>query len=497
MNKTININLDGLSFQIEEDAYSKLENYLNTIEKRLGSTDEAKEILADIESRIAELFVGKYHKSIITLSAVDEIIATIGEPAAIVDEENPEPENTGDQSQSQQQQTYSGRKGLFRDPDDRILGGVCSGLGAYLNVDPLVFRIIAVVATILSIGAAPLVYIVLWIAMPKAVTLKQRMEMRGGFSFKNFEDNVKREYDDVSERFRTYKSSKNYRNMQTRMNRTGDVMANGLNAVLKVLGAILGVGIVLWSLLMIMAMVGFVAFRDTLLGLIISEGEQYITDLPNMLLSGADQLLLTIAAGLLIGIPLLAFLYLGLKLIFRFPSNGKLLSIIGLTLWLAGVVMSVYVALRIIESYRATGSTNETVQLAPSSSSTIYLKASESNRFDKGFDYLFDIDDLEAVLSDEEIKIQGEPRIELQQGNSFKMELKKTARGSNEEIALINANAIEYNWLQQDSVLYLDRLFTMGKEGLARKQVLSISITCPENSSFDIDPSLQRFITNQ
>ncbi|MEL0241427.1 MAG: PspC domain-containing protein, partial [Flavobacteriaceae bacterium] len=155
MKKTININLAGFVFYIDEDAYETLQKYLNNIRTYLGNTEGREEIIDDIESRIAELFSEK-QKQVITLIEVNEVIEVMGQPEDYMSEEEPEEKMASQQS----------NKRLYRDPDSTVLGGVCSGVGHYLNIDAVWIRLIFL-AMVWS-GVSILFYFILWAIIPKA-----------------------------------------------------------------------------------------------------------------------------------------------------------------------------------------------------------------------------------------------------------------------------------------------------------------------------------------
>ncbi|TRX72532.1 PspC domain-containing protein [Carboxylicivirga sp. M1479] len=494
MNKTININLDGLAFKIEEEAYERLNEYLDTIKKRLGNNEEAQEIIADIESRIAELFQVNCKGCTIQLNAVEEIIHTIGEPAEIVDEEDAEESETGSKSSSSTSSTYVGKKSLFRDPDDRVLGGVCAGLGAYFDVDPLVFRVIAVVSAFASLGITALIYVILWIAMPKAKTLGQRISMRGGITFRKVGDNIKEEYEAVSSKFKEYKNKPNYKRMQTRANKTGDAMANALYQVLNILGILLGIGIVIWSVLAIMGLVGFFAFKDTIMGLAVTDGSHFIASVPDRFLAYIDQSFLTAAVLLVIGIPFLVILYLGLKLIFRFKSHGKFIGMTALILWLSGIVLVFFTGIRIAKSFEESGSVSEQQYLKPTQAETIYLRASEVESISNDREYLMDLDHLELFSEDGELQVEGAPVINISRGDILQMTIDKKARGLNDDDAEFNAKTTVYYWSQNDSIIYLDKKFVIADEALVRNQKVYINIQIPYGKKLEVSPYLDRFI---
>ena len=190
MKKTININLAGFVFYIDEDAYETLQKYLNNIRTYLGNTEGREEIIDDIESRIAELFSEK-QKQVITLIEVNEVIEVMGQPEDYMSEEEPEEKTAGQQS----------NKRLYRDPDSTVLGGVCSGVGHYLNIDAVWIRLIFL-AMVWS-GVSILFYFILWAIIPKAETTAQKLEMKGkAATFSNIEDYVRKGYENVKDDFK-------------------------------------------------------------------------------------------------------------------------------------------------------------------------------------------------------------------------------------------------------------------------------------------------------
>ena len=139
MKKTFTINISGIIFHIDEDAFEKLSNYLNSIKSCFNSSDGKDEIIADIEARIAEMLQAKISdsKQVITIEDISEIIAVMGEPEQIGAE-------NGAQTKSNYSSTET-RKRLYRDSDNKVLGGVCSGIGAYFNIDPVWIRVAFVI----------------------------------------------------------------------------------------------------------------------------------------------------------------------------------------------------------------------------------------------------------------------------------------------------------------------------------------------------------------
>ncbi|MCH5228101.1 MAG: PspC domain-containing protein [Muribaculaceae bacterium] len=204
MKKTININLAGMPFTIDEDAYHLLNDYLDTIRYAFDTQEDTGELAADIEARIAEILMEDHRGKvrIVTFEEVSKVIERIGKPSDFIDikesveedkEIQPEVTEVKEEIRIEEPPTtpppyerthqYSRnpfvRKRIFRDPQNAMLGGVCSGLAAYLNVDVTIVRLLTVLLFFLSASTVAIVYIILWIVVPPANTPLQRMQMKG------------------------------------------------------------------------------------------------------------------------------------------------------------------------------------------------------------------------------------------------------------------------------------------------------------------------------
>lgn len=217
MKKTLNINLAGYPFTIDEDAYDMLKDYIDTIRYAFDTPYDTGEIANDIESRIAELLiernVGKFH--IVTIIDISEVIERIGKPSEFIEldvlnyendfnasffknndlddkKEKEGKKETSNERKENEKKTVGTpppfspqdfgscfRKKLFRNPGDSILGGVCSGLALYLNLNVTLVRFITILLFFITGTIVAVVYIILWIVVPEARTPLQRMQMMG------------------------------------------------------------------------------------------------------------------------------------------------------------------------------------------------------------------------------------------------------------------------------------------------------------------------------
>ena len=195
MKITVSVNLGGYSFNIDEDAYDELKRYLKNLELHFAGEESSAEILSDIETRMAELFRAKMtsYKQVITIEDVKEAITVLGTPEDIADNES---KSTRDKFSS------PGYHRMYRDPDHRIIGGVCAGMGAYWDIDPLILRIIFA-ALILAGGLGVLVYLILYIVLPEAKTTAQKIEMKGEpVNIHNIKESVKQEFKNVRKKMK-------------------------------------------------------------------------------------------------------------------------------------------------------------------------------------------------------------------------------------------------------------------------------------------------------
>lgn len=194
MKKTVNINIKGVIFPLDEDAYTKLNIYLDEINTHFKNKKGQEEIINDIENRIVELFQQKLNdkKQVIMIDDVDEVIMVMGHPVDF--DEDSEEDATITQIQ------VKGKKRLFRNIDNRMLGGVCSGLGSYFSIDPTWVRIAFLLALFLA-GGSILVYVVLWIVIPPARTVSEKLEMQGNpVTISNIEKSFKEEMSEIKDK---------------------------------------------------------------------------------------------------------------------------------------------------------------------------------------------------------------------------------------------------------------------------------------------------------
>lgn len=174
MKKVLNVGIGGTSFIIDEDAYQKLDQYLEKFRQKTQMGIQAKDVMEDLEARIAELFNEflKSNQEVVNIALVNRVIAQLGMPDGEVNDEE-----FASSTSSTQYQIPPVKK-LYRDPDNKSIAGVCSGVALYLNIDVVLVKIIFLIAFFMG-GVGFWAYVIFWIAAPLAVTAAQKCEMRG------------------------------------------------------------------------------------------------------------------------------------------------------------------------------------------------------------------------------------------------------------------------------------------------------------------------------
>ena len=353
MDKTIKINLGGSLFQIDEEAYRMLRDYLQAIDTGFRNVPGGYETIEDIESRIAEIF--QSHKDItgiITKANVEAMISIIGKP-----EDFDYFENNNNRSQFSSQKNR-----MFRNPDDSIIGGVCSGIGAYLGTDSVWIRILFILLTIFF-GVGFFLYCALWIALPKASTDIQKKEMYGksnhsamqqepGASGHSGTSKLGNAFDEV------FKAS-----------------GKAFFIIVRVILIIIGTSLVLTGFLAILSFVIIFLFKypGSFSSNINGVNLSYIPDFLNFIVAPSVVPLITTLTSVIVILPLLAITYWGVKMIFWFRANDGVFSLTGFVIWVLSVVALSIILFNEGVSYTETAKTISS-NILNESPDTLYIK---------------------------------------------------------------------------------------------------------------------------
>ncbi|MBT8183513.1 MAG: PspC domain-containing protein, partial [Eudoraea sp.] len=348
MNKTVNINLANILFHIDDKAFNKLQRYLEAIKRSFSGTAGSDEIIADIEARIAELFQEKMEneRQVITLKEVDEVITVMGQPEDyMVDEDIFE-----DEPRSKTTATASPKvKKLYRDIDNKYIGGVCAGLEHYLGFDALWIRLIFILLAIFT-GFGFIAYILLWILVPEAATTSQKLDMRGEkVNISNIERKVKEGIEDVADTIKNADYSKVKSSGKTFFDTLGDVIMFLFKVVGKFIGILL---IIIGAATLIGLFIGL--FTVGILDIVHLPGVDFY-DMVNS--TDAPVWLVSLLAFFAVGIPFFFLLYLGLKiLVNNLKSIGNIAKFSLLGLWLLSIIGITVLGIKQASAHAYTGS---------------------------------------------------------------------------------------------------------------------------------------------
>lgn len=308
MKKTLTINLSGTVYHIDEDAYNLLDSYLTNLKHYFRKEEGGDEIIDDIERRIAELCAEKQSsgKQIITIEDVEEIIAQIGKPEQMGCEEEGAHSHSADEDKSNGEAIKKNRR-LYRNPDDKILGGVTSGLSLYFGIDVTIARLFLLLFLILGYGTLVPVYIICWILIPEATTAAEKLSMRGeSVTIENIGKTVTNTYEKVADGVNEYMNSDKPR---THMQKLGDVLMGIVRVLLKI--GMIAFVVICSPVIFVLSIALFVLIILSAITLIKGSAILIATGMtlpPNPL----SFMLMCIAGVLVVGIPIAILLWLAL-----------------------------------------------------------------------------------------------------------------------------------------------------------------------------------------
>tara|TARA_R110002072_G_scaffold23949_3_gene82036 strand:+ start:7720 stop:9456 length:1737 start_codon:yes stop_codon:yes gene_type:complete len=478
MKKTVNVNLAGTFFHIDEDAFGKLSRYLDAIKRSLSDPQGSDEIIRDIEARIAELFSEKISSSsqVISIKELDEVIAVMGQPEDyMVDEEIFEDTPPA----ATRRRSHSSYKQLYRDIDNKFISGVSSGLGHYMGLDAIWVRLLWILLTIISSGFFIIIYILFWILVPAAVSTSDKLKMTGEpINISNIEKKFKEGYDTVADKVKNADYDKYGRKVKSGASGFFETLGSILLTLLKIFVKFFGILLIIISL-------------STLIGLIIGlftfgsidfwgHGEvmDYIslvdtTNSPIWLIS-----LLTFFA---VGIPFFALFILGLKLIINnLKSIGTPAKIILLLVWVCSLIGLGIIGIKQATEQAYDGDFITENSLPVRTGDTLRLAMRADNQ------YSYDVNrhgglKIEYNENDEKVIYSNDIRLIVRhtRDSVAKLMIEKKAEGNSFLNAKKRAEAINYNYSFENGKLLLDGFFITDIENKYRDQEIEIILYLP------------------
>ncbi len=503
MKKTLTANINGIVFHIDEDAYDKLSRYLSSIRRHFSTDDGCDEIIAGIESRIAEMFQEKVndHKQVVTLQEVKEVIGQLGEPEQISGEEE------GHHQEAPKADYYEEKasKRLFRDPEDKYIGGVCGGLGAFFQIDPTWIRIIFLIGIFAGFGI--LLYIILWIVIPKARTTADKLEMRGErVNLSNIERSIKEDLQDIKNNLKdiseetrdAFKKKKVSSHQHNAFQSFVLAIVSIFGVIFRIAAAIVGIVVILLGMILLTALitalfVGPIGIHTPI--------DAWLFSFPHFLdiifTSSWMVYLATIAIILTIGIPLILLIFAGLKLLFNFDFTVKYFGVFLFFLWITGLALSLFVAINTAREFAAQRSITEEIVFTVYDE-TLFLGLCDTGHLDTQYldsqHHLMGLWDTSHV--EETGMIHGIPRLRIRKHNSpdIRLIITKESRGATYHLASRISQGIDYSYIQNDAFLCLNPFFSFSGDDGWRVQKVFLELLVPEGLHIETSNELKKWL---
>ncbi len=554
MKKNISINISGIIFHIEEDAYEQLRNYLQKISRYFASFEDSEEIVADIESRIAEIFLARLsdEKQVITQDDVQSLIATMGDVKdfqAVEDDMGSarasstessrsyqEPEDTGTytttdrklyrdesrkiiggvcaglayyfsvnpvwirllavillvfygvglipyvllwvlvpgNSELPEEKSY---KKMYRDGENRVLGGVSSGLAAYFGVDTIVFQLLFVLLTVFG-GFGLVLYIVLWIILPEARTISEKMQMKGDpVTLSNIETSIKKNLsveDEKEENILVKILLFPFRLIAAIVEALGKILGPVFLFLVEAIRVLIGVILILVGASLVFAIL---VALGTLIGLYsngLGDHSIWLNDIavPWTVITDSFSPITSIAAFVTVFVPGLFLVLLGIsviakRIIFNATTGWSLFALF----IISGIFLSINIPAYMLQ-FKETGRFDET-QTYSYTGSTLVLDLNETG-----------LDDYDAV----DLRLTGS------EDSTIRVVTTYEAQGSTRQEAQENARMITYNYDVQDSVFTFDSNVAFTEGAKFRAQEVTVTMYIPYNATFVLDDDLRHIL---
>lgn len=481
MNKTIIININSIVFHIEEDAYEVLRSYMIEIKRHFSQSEDSGEILLDIENRIAEMFTERIQagrKEVISMVDVNEVIGQMGRVSDFEQADSSSEESYTEDSKEEYKQVVSEKK-LMRNPDDTVLGGVCSGLGYYFGIQTKWVRI-AFILLFLFGGSGVLLYVVLWIVMPIAVSRADRMSMRGEEpNLQNFKKNYEEELEGDKDAFSTAKGH---------LGKGAQAVGSGVSNFFRFLGkAFAFIMLFFCGMVIIGMLVPLVGFATGILGY---QSEMIF---PGLELLPTGQALIALLAGVsAITIPFIALLHIFLRMLLKTRPMNTYLSLSLWAGWIVSIILVVFYVFVGIQEYKESSTIKIEKPLTKQSEyyfaekDVRVIEAAALENGDKKYTIKVEGEDLSKYLR-RDINIRFEYLDSLEapyiQYNYF-------AKGRTYQSASERASQINYQAHQDKGKIMFDSHFSLGTEGPYRDQSVSVVVFLPVGSKVRVDESI-------
>jgi phage shock protein PspC (stress-responsive transcriptional regulator) len=481
MNKTLSVNIGGMVFHVEESAFKELNSYLEAIKGYFTTSEGRDEIIQDIEARIAEMFHERLgdKRQVVTGEDVSHVISTLGRPEQyLLDEQMEQGEESQDQSDSQESKRSYRR--LYRDPDDRIIGGVCAGVSHYVGLDPIWLRLLFAISFFVF-GSGLLLYILLIIIIPKAKTPSEKLEMKGErVSLSNLKKNFQDEASSIS------------KNAESGISRFFDALGQILLGAVKLLGKLIA------GAFLIMGIILLGSFALTFLALLGVGGIAVPFFITDLFMTPWQQTLAIISLFLTLGIPVLVVLSKAIQVLFKVNYSNKVVNWLALALWIIGLGLAVLVGGSIAGEFKTEQSQRIEIPVAQPEGDTLYLDLLNATNF-RDESYYINNKSMDDVwnwnVNSDSLRID-DVQLDIIRSTSGQFELVQIAssRGKDRKGAIENARAIEYKLVQDGNTLRFDESFILPSGQMFRGQELQLLLKVPEGKTVFMSEEMDEII---
>jgi phage shock protein PspC (stress-responsive transcriptional regulator) len=489
MNKTININLGGFFFHIDEIAYQILKGYLESIARSLSDDPKGKnEIIADIEARISELLSEKITdpRQVINESDINDIIEIMGQPEDY--------EDTGE-AYSNPENNYRQRKNtskkLYRNGENKFLGGVASGIGYYFEIDAIWIRLLLILLTITGGFGIP-IYIILWILLPEAKTTAEKLEMEGeAVNIDNIEKKIRTEFENVSEKIKNADYSKAKNGFQSFLDTLGKIIL----AIFRVIGKFIGVLLtIVAAAILTLLIIGVFSFGSLeIMGI-----SNDFANMPSFIYGSLiPHWVLVALIFIAIGFPFLILFLLGLRIVsssvkqFSKPTSLTLLGI-----WIIAILALIFTGIEQNTTKAFNGSKIQEKPFVYQKSDTLYIKIVNNDNLN--FKKQIRKDDDKEFVYENDIKKSYSNNVNVDiiynDNDVATIKIRRKSEGINKNVAIKNADEIKYNYVINDKTVELDGYFLSPEINLHKNESVFVTISIPKNAVLYFTRSTKTFL---
>ena len=506
MNKTININLGGYFFHIDENAYQKLRRYLDAIARSLSDDPQGKnEIISDIETRISELLSEKITdaRQVVNEQDISDIIAIMGEPEDYAESE----EGYTDSSYSNYSRKQSNSKKLFRDGDDKFLGGVASGIAHYFDVDVIWIRL-AFLLLLFGGGFSLILYIVLWILLPEAKTTAEKLQMEGEpVNIDNIEKKIREEFSAMSEKIKDGANEVTQK-VNERLKKNGSRTKSGFQEFLDTLGKIIVaifniIGKFIGVIIIIVSAIVLISFILALFSIgsfeLIGLSDEFVRIPPFLYDSVLPKWLLATCGLILVGFPFLILFVLGLRILssnIRKFSKTTTLTLTGI--WIVALLVLVFKGIEFTSHKAAYGSKTIKKDLLISDSDTLNIKMIDNEELYEESSYIRSNNRREILIGDKRKLYSNYVRVDVRKSKTEKayVKIRKSSQGRNISKARESAEVIEYKYTLEGNDIILNNYFLSEYKNIIKGEKVEIILYIPKGASVYFDPSSEKYLNN-